>query len=700
MTTDKEAFFMRLEQLDCPSDESEGEFDRLIATSRRNGGIHSSPDSFYPRSPSYKSSFLEDVPVAAGRLSPVSSITSITEITGNELNVQSDMGSSKRPAKYASGKRKRGVLAAKIIPEQQQILKGLVFFFFPNNDVSPLRRVRIQRAQEYGALWAKTWRDDITHIIVDKGLKYDDILKHLKMETVPPEIAVVNESYPADCIKWRSIPKVTQFRFQVKGAPSSEPSVPSNPPEELPAVTDGSLPLKPEGKQLPQTQRSSQLLEQEEPTPEPAPVLDLPDEANKQMVPDSFAERERDALDLVIEETKATEHLPLDPSDDDAPAGDSDNETDNSQPPPAKSKRRKLSRDENEARGSWQKSFRCMQKHDLTSKSVTQNPNAKTIEVLQNMLEYYTRTADQWRTLAYRKAISALRSQPKKVTNRADAIQIPGIGERLADKIEEIVLTNRLRRLENTSNTAEDRLLQTFLGVYGAGLAVASRWIAQGYKSLDDLRTRATLTQSQRIGLEHYFDFSQRIPRSEVQEHGDYVRRVVQKESPEMEVIIGGSYRRGAADCGDIDLLITRSDATIDEIRTMMLDIVVPKLFEEGFLQTGLATTSREDGSKWHGASKLPGGQFWRRIDLLFVPGSELGAALVYFTGNDIFNRSIRLLASKKGMRLNQKGLYADVVRGPQRAKLNTGRLIESRSEERIFELLGVPWRPPEHRIC
>jgi DNA polymerase IV len=339
-----------------------------------------------------------------------------------------------------------------------------------------------------------------------------------------------------------------------------------------------------------------------------------------------------------------------------------------------------------------------MQKHDSTSK--TSNPNARTIEILQEMLDYYTRTGDHWRSLAYRKAISALRNQSKRVITRTQALAIPGIGSRLADKVEEIVFTDRLRRLDNANTTAEERLLQEFMGVYGAGLSHASRWVAQGFKSLEDLKTKATLTQSQRIGIERYFDFSQRIPRDEVRAHGEFVRRVVQEENPDMQVIIGGSYRRGAADSGDIDLLITKPDATIKEIRTFMLDIIVPKLFQQGFLQVGLATTSRDDGSKWHGASKLPNIQLWRRIDLLFVPGSELGAALIYFTGNDIFNRSIRLLASKKSMRLNQRGLYADVLRGPQRAKINTGRLLESQDERRIFELLGVPWRPPEHRIC
>lgn len=37
---------------------------------------------------------------------------------------------------------------------------------------------------------------------------------------------------------------------------------------------------------------------------------------------------------------------------------------------------------------------------------------------------------------------------------------------------------------------------------------------------------------------------------------------------------------------------------------------------------------------------------------------------------------------------------------GNTRSTRTQGMLIESRSEERIFEVLGVPFRPPEHRIC
>ena len=164
---------------------------------------------------------------------------------------------------------------------------------------------------------------------------------------------------------------------------------------------------------------------------------------------------------------------------------------------------------------------------------------------------------------------------------------------------------------------------------------------------------------------------------------------------------IGGSYRRGNIDSGDIDILITKEGADLQHIRTLMEGTVIPELRQNGFLKAELATgRSRDDGSKWHGASALPNSSTWRRLDLLYVPSYEMGAALIYFTGNDIFNRSVRLLASWKGMRLNQHGLYKDVMRGRRRIKITEGSLLEGKDEKRIFEILGVPYRPPEHRKC
>lgn len=57
--------------------------------------------------------------------------------------------------------------------------------FVPNNDVSPARRIRINKALEFGASWARTWQDQITHVIVDSELCFEDVMSYLKLKSFP-----------------------------------------------------------------------------------------------------------------------------------------------------------------------------------------------------------------------------------------------------------------------------------------------------------------------------------------------------------------------------------------------------------------------------------------------------------------------------------------------------------------------------------
>ena len=144
--------------------------------------------------------------------------------------------------------------------------------------------------------------------------------------------------------------------------------------------------------------------------------------------------------------------------------------------------------------------------------------------------------------------------------------------------------------------------------------------------------------------------------------------------------------------------MITKREATKHNLRNLM-DRLVASLSTSGFITHTLAQSPSEDGSQWFGVSCLPDGVH-RRLDLFFVPWEERGAASIHFTGNDVFNRSLRLLAKKKNMRLNQRGLYEEVLRGPAGDKVTTGIHIAGQSERQIFEILGVPWRIPEERNC
>ncbi|KAL8705898.1 MAG: hypothetical protein Q9201_001046, partial [Fulgogasparrea decipioides] len=407
-----------------------------------------------------------------------------------------------------------------------------------------------------------------------------------------------------------------QHLYQVRGR---QPEATTEQKQSSAASSEKSLSLKPEKRAIDQpseTPTRTEPIEQgsaDQPSVTGAITRSPPRTSTIQS--SKLRDRLPDALDQAISETLAVKDLPLDDDDEESPslspsmrtersAGNSSDEE------PERPKAKKPSSDK-----SWQAKFSCMDKHTGTDNQ--ENANARTIEILQQMADYYDRTQDHWRTIAYRKAISALKKQPHKITSQEEALAIPSIGSRLAAKIEEIVFTDRLRRLENTTFDASDTALQLFLKIYGVGHAQASQWINQGHRTLEDLKTKASLTKNQRIGIDHIEDFAARVPRKEVERHGKIVRNAIAKEDARIEVTIGGSYRRGAQDSGDVDFIITKPDYSIDTLRTIILDTVIPRLFASNYLKCTLAATSRTDGSKWHGAACLPGSKVWRRIDFL-----------------------------------------------------------------------------------
>lgn len=616
------------------------------------------------------------------------------------------------PRLKSSGKRKRdGTVDLQLVPEAQRIFKGLHFYFFPNNDVNPARAMRIMKTIEFGATWQAEWNDCVTHVIIDNKFDYGQLLKHLKVQKLSNDAAVVSETYPSDCLTFRTVLEPRQSRFHVKGYVAPEKPTPSaEAPPAFSAGSEKSLQLKPAGKSVKARQSETPKTTDEPATSQLVALSPVEQEdveqrqqeavSNPRAVEQASATAQAEStaeFDAAIRQAKELQYVPLegDEGADSRPTSSGGPATDDEAQETPKPGLQLLKQRKSKYQ-TMQDKFQCMQKHT----GEANNPNAATIAILQQMATYYDQMGDEWRTRAYRKAISTLRNHPTKVWTKEEAAALPQIGDRLATKIEEIAFTNRLRRLDEAKAEPTDQVLQTFMGVYGAGFSKASEWVGKGYKTLDELFEKADLTDNQRIGVEHYVDFNSRIPRAEVEQHGAVVRKALHRIDSAFEVIVGGSYRRGEKTSGDIDCIITSPNTSSAHLRAVILEQLVPTLIRQNFLVASLATTNRDDGSKWHGASCLPSSKTWRRLDLLLVPSDEIGAALIYFTGNDIFNRSLRLLASTKGMRLNQRGLYKDCLRGKGREKLSVGTLVEGEREKRIFEVLGVPWRPPEHRIC
>ncbi|SPN96929.1 related to DNA-directed DNA polymerase lambda [Cephalotrichum gorgonifer] len=743
--------------LQLPAEDSPGGPPRRVVSAPLGTTIKATPTSEYrrraaARDPDPDVSFVAETPIPVPDSAPGNRrhLLRRSETTPLPLK-RSFLGRGRETAAAAPvglpamKKRKRGADQVRLVPEADRVCVGLRFYYIPNDDVAPARRARIMKAREYGAFWTREI-GDATHVIVDRQLKYGDIEGILGAQPLsggPP--AVVNEDFPLDCIKFRHVLNPHQAKYQVAGYPGCEPAqkITEKPPDGKAGKEH--LPLKPppanskRWDHIPVPDTQSQSSRGAEARLEPAnppsqQVISISDDESQQSQaprsnhgqgqPDSPGAKAKPKLDAfgdelsgyinLMQEYKA---LPLDDDheDDDlhsvsgttvaaASSSSSSDEEEHRSGCSDEEEARRGPRNPKRKEVAMEERFACYQggTREKSSASASSSPNARTIEVLQEMCTYYTRMNDQWRTISYRKAIKTLQRQPVKVRTADEARRLPNIGDRLARKIEEIAATDRLQRLEYANAEPLDRVLQLFLGVYDVGAAQAGKWIAQGHRTLEDLMAHAKLTRNQRLGVERYADMNARIPRREVEALADVVRRTAASADPDVEVIVGGSYRRGAESSGDVDFLITRKGTTSAAELSPFLDGLARDLEASGVLVARLAGTGAGgSGSKLHGCCVLPGGPpTWRRVDFLLVPEAELGAALLYFTGNDVFNRSMRLLASKKDMRLNQRGLYAGAMRAAGRQKISEGTLVEARDERRIFEALGVKWREPWERWC
>ncbi|KAI0758829.1 hypothetical protein C8Q74DRAFT_1209393 [Fomes fomentarius] len=310
---------------------------------------------------------------------------------------------------------------------------------------------------------------------------------------------------------------------------------------------------------------------------------------------------------------------------------------------------------------------------------------------------------DFFRVLNLNKAIASLR-KCGPITNAQQASGLPGIGKKTVQKIAEILGTGELQRIK-WELTDDLKIKRKFAIIHDVGIKTATVWYNRGCRTLEDViagKGGIRLSDSQKIGLKYYHELQERIPRSEVQEIYDTILDIALSFDPNLYMRVMGSFRRGKADCGDIDILITRP-TNDGKTHRGILRRLLAELHRRGILTDDL-TVPKDWNSleqKYNGICRKDPQSLHRRIDFLTMPWKSRGGALLYFTGDDIFNRSLRLKANKMGYSLNQRGLYAGVIRDPndRKKKLHEGTLIASETEQEIFRILGVPWQEPHERV-
>ena len=327
------------------------------------------------------------------------------------------------------------------------------------------------------------------------------------------------------------------------------------------------------------------------------------------------------------------------------------------------------------------------------STSNQQNHNQFITEKLQILATSYANSKDQWRALGYKKAIASVKNYHKKLETWEECSSLPFVGERLAKKIWEIVETGHLRRLDHVDPKQE--AINLFVGVWGAGPTTAEAWVSQGLETLEDLKNHGKLTRQQEIGLKYYDEFLERMPREEAGQIEEVVKNAALEINPGLEAFACGSYRRGKPTCGDVDVIVSHPDGKSHEgVMIKLLD----SLKSSGFLTDDLTFAENGEHRKYLGVCKLPGENTkHRRLDIIVVPYNEWACSLLYFTGSDYFNRSMRLLAKNNGMSLSEHSLNTGVVRKGGE-KIFEGTPLPVFSEKDVFDYLGLDYREPHER--
>jgi DNA polymerase/3'-5' exonuclease PolX len=306
------------------------------------------------------------------------------------------------------------------------------------------------------------------------------------------------------------------------------------------------------------------------------------------------------------------------------------------------------------------------------------------IAMLKEQLELVRVDGATFRIKAYRKVLDGIAAIKGPIRNIADLSEVPGIGKGIREKLDAVFSGNTV------ISQAEAEDARELMDVYGIGAVKARELFAKGITNVAKLleaysRNPAILNDKQAIGLRYYNDLLQRIPRTEMDKHSGFITGLIKRVDRDSTLVyeVTGSYRRGAKNSGDIDVLITdKSGAETSKI----FWTVIEELEKSDYVVETLAKGKK----KFMGICKL--GDINRRLDMVYTTREHYPFALLYFTGSAEFNVEMRNLALSRGLSLNEYGFTDIKTRQPIKHAFKT--------EEDVFKYLDIAYIEPRARIA
>ncbi|XP_045190402.2 DNA polymerase lambda-like isoform X2 [Mercenaria mercenaria] len=398
--------------------------------------------------------------------------------------------------------------------------------------------------EKYGGNVLNDLTDVATHLVVDDKMEADRMCRLLKVSTPPTGICIVKSSWLSGCFRQKALLDSSEFLLDCSKFTTTK-TLNSNSGDN--------------GTEHPSSSKSSDL----------------------NTADDSELKPEFPKVGVMFGHKTKANHYDSEDSDYCPSGEESELETDYSTPSttttPSTSPKKNL------PVGNWV----CAQ----SSKTAVENCNKHITDKLEEMVRTYESTNDKWRAFGYQKAIQVLKKQSKPITSYEEAMALPSIGKRLAEKIWEIAESGELRKLNELRSSDEIKVIEMFKDVWGAGAHTARTWYQQGFRTLEDLRTKANLTHQQKVGLRCYDDILDRMPRSEAGEIEKVVKDAAESLQEGIICQACGSYRRGKATCGDVDILVTHPDGKSHKgiFAKLLAKLKDQGMHNKAFLQTTLS---------------------------------------------------------------------------------------------------------------
>jgi len=291
-----------------------------------------------------------------------------------------------------------------------------------------------------------------------------------------------------------------------------------------------------------------------------------------------------------------------------------------------------------------------------------------------------------FKPFAYRKVAMVLDSLKDDVgeiyrNGGTKALQeIPGVGEGIANAIEEYLKTDKIKQFEQLKKKLPfkvDELLKVE-GLWPKKIKVLYQKLK--VKNLKDLEKAAKAHK-----IAPLFGFGEKTEKNILQgleflkkskgrfllgEIMPSVKEVIVRLKNQKEikaVSVAGSVRRQKETIGDIDILVVSEDSK-ETAKFFVSMPEVEKIWANG--ETKCSVRFKEGFD----------------IDLRMVEQKSFGSALQYFTGSKEHNIATRKIAIEKGLKLSEYGVFSGE------------KQIAGKTEEDVYKAIGLPYIEPEMR--